>query len=283
MTRKHDQHPAAKVATIVDEDQNREELTESAPDDLSSLDYLLDQKRTRAEAARRLEDEKRGQADAQMAAAQAEADRILREARTESATLTAESRSAGYLAEGLEGDVRGLAVAKHAQGQGDEADQLAAALSTERGQLLAQIAELCETAERLQGEMREVDAQLTGARVSADVDLVTSLRARLAGLEDVAASVDGQLAASRGRSAQIGDGTASFPGELIDALGASERHHAEVRRILNAVYPDRPEAVHDRLVDDIAGSLAAGVARMAEEAKPKPSARRRSGFAGNHY
>jgi len=222
-----------------------------------------------AEAARELADAKAKEAEKSMTTAQADADRILREARTEAGTLTAESRDASHRAGILEGHVRGLVVAQREQADADEADQLAAGLSAERSQLLARIAELCETADRVQGERQEIDAQLAGASRSANSRLVKDLLGDLAGRERIAADADAELRAARDRSTQIGDGTASFPGELLDALSASERHHAAVRKILNDIDPDRPEATADRLAEDIRLGLEAMGERLANPPKPQ--------------
>jgi hypothetical protein len=43
--------------------------------------------------------------------------------------------------------------------------------------------------------------------------------------------------------------------------------------LLNTAYPERPEAVSDRLMDDFQAALQGNLERIAEEGKPQPPQR----------
>ena len=109
---------------------------------------------------------------------------------------------------------------------------------------------------------------------------VAGLASLVEATDEAVADLAGQRETARARALQVGPETG--PGELRDALTAAETHRRALREALDQLYPDRPGAEFRRDLAKLKGTLEANVARMAEDAKPEQSGRRRHGFAGNH-
>jgi chromosome segregation ATPase len=141
-----------------------------------------------------------------------------------------------------------------------EAEQRIVALSAEADRLVAQTVALDQRLVDLGEQREDTAAALVGAREDGDVDDVLALRARLAAIDAVIGVVQGQRQAAQERLAAIGvpDGT----GDFADAARAWQDAQAELRRVLNELDPQRPEAIADRLLEDLRLTVAANADRI---------------------
>jgi hypothetical protein len=155
------------------------------------------------------------------------------------------TRSEDRKADELEQRARSEAVAGQLEARAAEADRKAEALSAGRDLLIALIAELGGRRDRLRAEKEQFGVQLAGARTAADIDGVTSARARIESLDEVLADVARQLAGPQARAAAIGDGE-DGSGELAAALSEARRHRSGARQAINAAWPDSAQAIEDR-------------------------------------
>lgn len=226
------------------------------------------------EAARESAARDREEAEGLLAAAQAEAARIIGEAEAAARPLSEAAklaeREAGALAERATRLGSALAAATRA-----EAGQAAAdALEEERAELAAKIADLGNRLAALDGERREAETALAAARDDADLEAMTSPRNRLDSIRDLAGALSRQQAPLAARLAEIGDGHETFATHpLLRALPplAQARQDAAggrrtVRDALNWAWPDRPEAVRDREREELRLILEAQHQRIDEEA-----------------
>lgn len=227
-------------------------VTETA----AAVREAVEQHRTRAAAART-------EADTILATARAQAARLVADAETRARQLTADATAAERAAAPLAERATYLGHAEQLRQQISDAEHDVVQLAQEQQQLQ-------ETASRLDarlaelGEQRETTAALlAGARERGDVDQVTDLRTRLAGVDEVTGVLQGQHAAARARQLAIGEPTGL--GEFAAAANAWQRLTAELRRIENILDPERPEAVHDRLLGDLDAAIAWNLERSAQE------------------
>jgi hypothetical protein len=95
------------------------------------------------------------------------------------------------------------------------------------------------------------------------------------------AALTGQRETAQARALQIGDGTETGPGLLLDALTAAETHRRALTVALDELYADRPGAELRRDLARLKGALEGNLTRIAEDAKAEPP-RRRFGFADAH-
>lgn len=284
MSDDRDKHPAAGEAAQ-DEDQAAASAPEaecgtsvpdSPPGDLcppAELAARAEQMASQAAAGRTFAGERRDQAQALMAAARAEAAAIIGEAEARSRELGQEADRREREAHGLADRARWLGHAATVQEQAITAAVLATSLADEREHLAAQMAELDGTLAQLGAGKQDAEAQLAAARGGADVTRAEAQESRLKALEGVIATQTAQRAAAQSSLTALGDGTASFPGQLADALRAVQAHQAEVRKILNLTFPDRPEARLDAARAELQAAIEGNLARITEEAQAKPPQR----------
>ena len=110
-----------------------------------------------------------------------------------------------------------LATAAAVAGRVREDEQEASRLEAEREQLAASTAALSAEDEQNTAAQRTADGQLAAARQAGDVGKVGDCLTRIAGHEHQAKWLAGQMQEARDRYAEIGDGTASHPGLLLEA------------------------------------------------------------------
>jgi chromosome segregation ATPase len=220
-----------------------------------------DAEETRTRAART-----RAEAGELLSAAQAEAARIVREAEEAGRKLTTEAAAADREAAGLEERAGHLRHAGQLEEHAGEADERVADLEAERARLAEQAATLDGKLTGLDTDRQDAEHALTAARDAGDLDAITQAQARLTAINDLAPILTARRAAVAERDAAIGDGTGR--GELADALAAAAAHRAELRRVLNILDPERPEAV----MDDLLATVQAGVGYLAGEMTSKPPA-----------
>lgn len=253
-------------------------VPESPPGDLESpADYAARaaQMTDEAAAGQAFAEERRNQAQALMAAARTEAAAIIGKAEARARELGKEADQREWEIRGLTDRASWLGSAARAQEQAIASAVQAAALAEERERLGTRLDELDGTLDRLRADERDANAQLTAARDSADVKSAEEQQSRLKAIEGVIAAQTAQRNAAQSRFAAIGDGTPNFPGQLADALRATQARHSETRRHLNEVWPDRKEARLDRAMSDLEGAIDGNMQRIAEEAKAKAKAPQR--------
>ena len=238
-----------------------ETQTAGTPPDTETADSVraqAEQQRAQAEAART-------EADTILTTARAQAARLIADAEARARHLTADAIEAERAAEPLARRAGYLRHAEQLRQQIADAEHDVVQLTTEQDQLHDTVLRLDARLAELGEERETTAAHLAAARERGDVDQVTDLRARLTGVEEVAAVVQGQLVTARQRLLEIGDPDGN--GELNRAANAWQGLQDELRRIGNALDPNRPEA----LLDDIVVGLRAQVAIHQEQAKPAPA------------
>jgi chromosome segregation ATPase len=204
----------------------------------------------------------RAERDAALALAQQEAARLVAEAQQQGSELWRQAAAADSDAKRLEDRFSYLRRAEQLGEEIPAAEQAVLALAQEADSLREQVEALDERLAQLGRERAETDAAALVATEAGDVDEVMAQRARLAALDDVVAALERQRGELQDRLAGIGDGTGR--GDLLDALSRLRARQAELRRMQNALYPDSPQAMSDRLAED----LRAGVAAMLTPAAP---------------
>ncbi|HEY1701200.1 MAG TPA: hypothetical protein VGG75_15960 [Trebonia sp.] len=186
-----------------------------------------------------------------LAEAQAEANRILAEAKSAAQQLQNTARHAAGEAEELTNHARSLAFAANRALEGAEAAAVVAKLEAQRDELLGRAAELERRSRELAAEQGEQDKVLAAARESGDLDKMTSVKARMAAISDLSATIGGQLDAVNRRLAEIGDGTEKYDPQrphdplppLAQGRQTAEHGRAEAWRIADGIWPDSPGAV----------------------------------------
>ncbi len=196
----------------------------------------------------------------------AEAERIMEEARERAAQVIAEaeagvralSQSAGQAqreAADLEQHAKYLDTAAADITKAEEAEARADALEAEREQLTGTVADLDGKLDALMAERGQLAAQMTTARESGDLDALAAHRSRDSAAGEVIAALSAQRQAALARLEAIGDGTETFANrpllKVLPPLAQARQAAGQARRsastALNLAYPDRPQAVVDRL------------------------------------
>lgn len=239
-------------------------MTTKTPDALAPLtgnEITAEDAAESAEAHRQAAGEAAGLADD----GTAEAERIMTEARERAAVIMAAAEDAARVlaksadqarrqAGALEERTRFLGAATAGLTAEAGAEARADALEAEREQLAADVTELDGKLGGLAAERGQLDAQMTEARESGDLDALAALRSRDSAAAEVAASLTAQRGAGLARFAEIGDGTETFGTHplltklppLSKAREDAEHARRSVRDALNMAFPERPEAVVDR-------------------------------------
>lgn len=272
MIRNRKQHaPSAAEVTEPEAPEMVEPAAETAPAGFAAQAAQL---RLEAGQARDLATANRGQAQQAMAAARTQAAGIVVRAEAGARELGADADASEQEAHRLEERAQLLTHAAALQASADEHARTAAELQAEREHLAEVLAGLNCRLTELDGEQQGLTAQLSAARQNAEVDLIASLRGKLEAVQDATAALDGQRKTAQARSDAIGDGSEAFPGELSRATGAAQAVLARLRKVLNILDPERPEAVHDRTWGEITAMIQAQQERIAEEQrKPQPQPR----------
>jgi len=279
MTRARNKRPAAEVADV-DETKTNEPLADPVPDDLAAAAAELRQAAIDAdEQAVRC----RAEAESVVAASEADADRIRREGHAKALPLIAEAAAAERQAVALGGRSKHLEHAARQEALAMEHEAQAADLTAELGHLTdVIIAGLDSKLSQLGKDRERLEAAVAAARIAGDASLIAEGRRLLDGTVEAMEGLGEQLAPAQTRAREIGDGTETGPGELLDAITVAQTHRAALTKALDELYPDRPGAEHRRDLANLKDTLAGNMARIAEEAKAEPTGRRRYGFAGTH-
>jgi hypothetical protein len=193
----------------------------------------------------------RAEAEELLARARAEADRIIGEAEAAASPLSAAAAIAGKEAAELAERVQGLGRAAAATVNAVAAEARVTALEDEREDLSGKHAALAGRLAELAAEARELAPQLAAALEAGALDEMSSLRNRMDSIRDVEGALRAQQAPILGRLAAIGDGELSpiWPQkELYQARQDASHAQRSARDALNMAFPDRAEAVADRLV-----------------------------------
>ena len=264
MIGKRTRQPAA-IAAEPNDDQAAK--PETVPADLAAA---AEQIRNEAADVRARASGHRADASARVTEAREEAARLIASAEAETRSLAAEAASADHEAEKLEEHAGYLAEAASQKAQGEEVLQRASALVEERDSLTARIGELAARLGQLSQERQELTGQLAAATGDADIDAITSLQARVTSIDTASSALTGQRKTAQDRADAIGDGRDR--GELHNAIRAASQHAGVARKMLNRAFPGRPEALADRLRDELQGALTGNLERIAQEAKRKPPA-----------
>ncbi|MFC5910415.1 hypothetical protein [Streptacidiphilus monticola] len=205
----------------------------------------------------------RQQAQQLRAAAEAEV------ARTEANRLEQEARSRDYDAGKAEERASHLRRAEQLDGEIPAAEQIVLQLQAEASELADQADALAQRLAELGVDREGLNVELGRVRDADDINAVAELRSRIAAVDDVTAALSTQQHAAQGRLAAIGD--AEGVGELREALGRFRSLQAELRRIENWLYPDRPEAQLDRLMEHFQGSLEGNLQRISADRAATPA------------
>jgi hypothetical protein len=246
-----------------------EGVAETTPDDLPAAVGQL-----RAESADARDRAERGELEAQalIERGDAEAEAIKSSARTRALAARAVATADRREAVRLEERARVITAAISEQEKGAEAVQRAADLEAERVHLADTIADLDGKLAGLRTNRDEAEAELALARTAADVDKVTALRSRLAGVDDLDETLARERQQAADRAAAIGDGSGET-GEFGAACSAAADRYAEARKLLNIAYPTRAEAVLDAALEHLQGALEGNRQRIADESAAKPQPR----------
>lgn len=252
---------AAETAPPDDTDQAEDQApaptSEATPDELRRQ---AAQDRTEAEHAR-------AAADAIVTTARAQAARLVADAEQQARDLATKARAAEQRAARLEDRAQYRQHANALEQQAGNAEQTARELAAEASDINAQAEARAQRLADLGGQREEVTVRLAAAREAGDVAAVSAARAELAGVDEVVAVLDGQQRTARERLDIIGapDGG----GELARTLAQAQTARVELRRILNILDPDRPEAQADRLLDGFRGAFEAQVGLLVTADQPQ--------------
>ena len=85
-------------------------------------------------------------------------------------------------------------------------------------------------------------------------------------VDEVVSALTGQQQAALERLEAVGD--ARSGGEYAHAVQLLNSLHSELRKVENVLDPARPEAVQDRLLENLQEALAGNLQRIAEEQDP---------------
>lgn len=237
------ERPATTTAAGTDqdaaEDHEPEQDRVAEPETAQSRKAEADQEATEA-------DRSRTAAERLVADAEAEAARIISEARQRAQALNVDAQNADRRAEVARSRSSDLAFRDGLRVSVRSAEDLAGTLRAEADKLTARVgdldARLAETAAR----QEDVTAGLATAREAGDIAGVRDGRAELAAVDEVAVVLTGQRDKAAGRLADIGpaDGT----GELSVALSAALSARTELSDVLDRLDPSRVETRRNALM-----------------------------------
>jgi hypothetical protein len=262
MIRKRTRQPET-IEAEPDEEQAAEPMT--APTDLAAA---AEYDRLMAADLRERASLSRAGAEARETAVRQEAARSVADAVAARSETDRQAAATDRQAAALEQRGQHLAHAADLETRAEDAERQTDALADERDRLTAEMADLDGKLARLSADKDQLATELTAARESGDLDAITAVRNRIASCEDLAATVTSLRATALARAEAIGDGD-DPGGELADATATASARRAELRRVLNTAFPDRREAVADRLMNDLQGALKGNLERIAEEGKPQ--------------
>ncbi len=228
-----------------------------------------------------------------MEADKAEAERVMTAVRAEADRIMAEAtRKAGELAgwPSLErrrqqvSDVAGKARSLHRAAR-EQAEFLAAAgriagLANERHAAVERAAGLTAELAGLGGRRDEAQARRADAIASRDLEAVKAADADLAAGQAIAADCERERAAALARADAIYD-EQNDSGELTGAVSQAQALQRSIREILNAVFPQRAEALQDAEKQRTRDAVAiveehmAALAEQAREQQRRPARARR--------
>lgn len=243
---------APQVVIPVD-DSDDPDVTTVLTDDATAEDIAAAAGRFRRAAQLAADAAERGQDDASgiLEAAQAEAEKIIAAAKAKAQPLTdaaaAEAKRAADLTERFGHLRRGAELAVIAE----NARVAYQAMKDERDELATKHAGLAERRNVLGSERRDLEAQLSTARDAGDLDTMTTIKTRLAAIEDLDSTLQAQQAPLQQRMAELGTGDENFTTHpllktlppLVKARDEASRRRGPVAGALNLAFPDRPEAV----------------------------------------
>lgn len=230
---------------MTDTDTAEEALPSTAP----AADLAARAEDMRGLAARLLEQagQQRAEAGELTAAAQAEADRILSEARGKAQPLISGATAAQRHSEGLTMRSEWLDNAAAERERAAGAQAALGALEAERAALLGQLAGIGTRLERLAESRRELDGQHQAALGAEDLAAVASLNAQIGASDDLARRLEAERTTAQDRLAAIGDGEGL--GELRDQRGLVGL--GTVQRMLRDVWPDSDETARWRAAQEL--------------------------------
>jgi hypothetical protein len=208
------------------------------------------------------------------ASARAEAEAIVRKARQEAARMIADAETRqcdmGQEASRLERHASSaaeragwLANAAAEQERAITAERRADDLEDERDRLGDEIAELDMAIGRARRDRQAADQQRSSAAVARDREAISAALLLIATIDEEIRAAEVQQSAAQARVDAIGN--ADGPGELSTALVAGSRARAAVASILNAAFPERPEAVAAAAAKEFQLIVEANIERIVEE------------------
>jgi colicin import membrane protein len=230
--------------------------------------------RTEAQQIRERAAQERAEAQERVTKAREQAAELIKAEETAAHSMTQDAAAEERRAGKIEETAGFIAEAVARKAASEEAADRADALVDEQEDIAARIDGLDARLVRLGEEQQEVAAQLEASRQAADVDAITSLRTRIAAIDDAQTALTGQRETAQQRLDAIGTGQER--GELYDALQAGRRHATTARNMLNLAYPDRFEAVADRAAAEFQAVIEGNLQRIGEEqtAQKRPVQRR---------
>lgn len=179
-------------------------------------------------------------AEAEVGRVQAEAARMLDEARRNLAAAQVHAKGVESEAAAVEDTGRAFRAAANLAAQADEARQQAATLAAERQDQLAAADALSRRLSDLAGLQRAAQADLEAARQATDADAAGEARQRLTGLEEVVPVLAGQRDQALARARAIG--TEDSGGEFAKVLARITALTAQRETALDNARPERREA-----------------------------------------
>lgn len=195
--------------------------------------------REQAAHARRHAEQARSDADTVLTEAREQARALLAGGEARARALTATAKAAEVDAAALEERAATIAGAREALCRAETAERQADELAAEYARLTNRISDLEARLVEF-GRSREDSAVAHAtAREEADVDSVTRERTRMAAIDDVVATLTGQVQTARARAQAIGE--AGWGGEFDRALAVAADWRTQLDDALNVLDPGRPD------------------------------------------
>jgi len=208
----------------------------------------------------------RAEAETLVSTARAQAAKIVAEAEAQARELTGTAHATEMEAVKAHTRASGFAHAHVLRGTIAEAERQAAELTAEAEALTAKADAITARLDGLGEQREDTGAQLAEAREAGDVGQVAELRRRLEAVDEVVSALTAQREVPLARRRAI---TADASGELAQVRQRAEAAATELRKVLNNLDPERPEARQDWMMRAIEVQAAEAAAKQAQPSGPQ--------------
>jgi DNA repair exonuclease SbcCD ATPase subunit len=242
------------IGTLPDDDADEDDegpLTDEALTDPAAATQL----RERATEARQRAERTRADAEVTLSAARELARRLVTDAETKARALTSEAKTAEVEAGEAEQRARTIDHAQVLRQQIAAAEQHTADLATEHGALTERIAALTGRLAELGQQREDHTVALATAREAGAVEQVTQLWTTMRAVDEVTATLTGQLNTARDRANAIGE--PGWAGEYDQAAEVAAELRRQLSDLLDVLDPERPGRLAVALTEEYARVLVA--------------------------